>query len=162
MHGVLPVLTERIWRSARRIDVRGSGAWVMGPEDLLLSLCINACRKRFVRLKALFDLAETVQRTGIDWPRLGRLARGCRCEAIAFTALLVARETLGCALPEGALEELGVGPGRRRLLRLLVAGALRTVSFTRRAGRGRLSCSPMRASSRGRPGRSVRVALGRR
>ncbi|HKH43924.1 MAG TPA: nucleotidyltransferase family protein [Thermoanaerobaculia bacterium] len=123
MHGVLPVSTERIWRAARPIDFRGAEAWVMGPEDLLISLCINACRKRFVRLKGLFDLAETVARTGIDWPRLGALARGCRCEGIVFAALLAARQTLGCALPDGALAELGVRPGQARLLRLLVAAA---------------------------------------
>jgi hypothetical protein len=126
MHGVLPVSTERIWRAARRIDFRGTEAWVMGPEDLLISLCINACRKRFVHLKGLFDVAETVARLGIDWPRLGVLARGCRCERIVFAALLAARQTLGCNLlegPEGALAELGVRPGQARLLRLLVAAA---------------------------------------
>jgi len=127
MHGVLPVSTERIWRAARRIDFRGTEAWVMGPEDLLISLCINACRKRFVRLKGLFDVAETVARLGIDWPRLGALARGCRCEGIVFAALLATRQTLGCDLseggPEGALVELGVHPGRARLLRFLMAAA---------------------------------------
>ncbi len=123
MHGALPVSTERIWRAARRIDFRGAEAWVMGPEDLLISLCINACRKRFFRLKGLFDLAETVARAGMDWERLGLLARRSRCEGIVFAALLAARETVGCALPEGALAELGVRARRARLLRLLVAGA---------------------------------------
>jgi len=123
MHGALPVSTERIWRAARRIDFRGTEAWVMGPEDLLISLCINACRKRFFRLKGLFDLAETVARAGIDWERLGRHARHSRCEGIVFAALLTARETVGCSLPEGALAELGVGAGRARLLRLFVAAA---------------------------------------
>jgi hypothetical protein len=95
----------------------------MGPEDLLISLCINACRKRFIRLKSLFDLAETVARTEIDWTRLGLRARRSRCEGIVLAALLTARETVGCALPEGALVELGVRPGRARLLEILVAGA---------------------------------------
>lgn len=123
MHGALPVSTERIWRAARRIDFRGVDAWVMGPEDLLISLCINACRKRFFRLKGLFDLAETVARTGIDWERLGLRARRNRCEGIVFAALRAARETVGCALPEGALAELGIRPGRARILKLLVTGA---------------------------------------
>jgi hypothetical protein len=123
MHGALPVSIERIWRAARPIDFRGTGAWVMGPEDLLISLCINACRKRFFRLKSLFDLAETVARGGIDWAGLGLRARRSRCEGIVFAALLAARETVGCSLPEGALGELGVRPGRARLLELLVAGA---------------------------------------
>jgi Uncharacterised nucleotidyltransferase len=159
MHGVLPVSTERIWRAARRIDLRGGEAWVMGPEDLVLALCINACRKRFLRLKGLFDLAETVARIPLDWPRLGRLARGCRCEVIAFTALLVTRKTLGCPLPGEALAELGVPPGRARLLRLLVAGVLRTVSLTRPAGSRLALLLPYASFRPEQAWRSVRVAL---
>jgi hypothetical protein len=56
MNGVLPIDFERIWREARPVKFRGVDAWVMSPEDLLISLCINACRKRYFRLKALFDL----------------------------------------------------------------------------------------------------------
>lgn len=153
MHGALPVSPERIWRAARRIDFRGAEAWVMGPEDLLISLCINACRKRFFRLKGLFDLAETVARAEIDWARLGLRARRSRCEAIVFAALLAARETVGCALPEGALAELGVRPGRARLLELLVAAA--------RAER-RLALPLAYASLRPEQAwRSLQVALGR-
>jgi hypothetical protein len=159
MHGALRVSTERIWRAARRVDFRGIEAWVMGPEDLLISLCINSCRKRFFRLKGLFDLAETVERAGIDWPRLGRLARRGRCEAIVFAALLAARETVGCALPEGALAELGVSPGRARLLRLLVAGALRTLSLG--AGGGVSLLLPYASFRPEQALRSIRVALKR-
>jgi len=165
MHGVLPVSTERIWRAARRIDFRGAEAWVMGPEDLLISLCINACRKRFVRLKGLFDVAETVARLGIDWPRLGLLARGCRCEGIVFAALLATRQTLGCNLlegpegPEGALAELGVHPGRERLLRFLVAAALRTISLTRSEGTGLTLLLPYASFRTEQAWRSVRVAF---
>lgn len=160
MHGALRVSTERIWRAARPVDFRGVPAWVMGPEDLLVSLCINACRKRFFRLKGLFDLAETVARSGIDWPRLGLLARRSRCEAIVFTALLAARETVGCALPAGALAELGVRPVRARLLRLLVAGALRTLSLG--AGGGVSPLLPYASFRPEQAWRSIRVALRRR
>jgi hypothetical protein len=129
MHGVLPVSFERIWRAARRVDYRGAEAWVMSPEDLVISICVNACRKRFFRLKGLFDLAETVRRLPVSWPELGRRARDCRCEGIVLTALLAARATVGCELPEGALGALGVSPVRTRFHRLLVAGALRTLSL---------------------------------
>lgn len=129
MHGVLPVSFERIWRSARRVDYRGVEAWVMSPEDLVISICVNACRKRFFRLKGLFDLAETVRRLPVSWPELGRRARDARCERIVLTALLAAQATVGCELPEGALGALEVPPVREHLLRLLVAGAVRMLSF---------------------------------
>jgi hypothetical protein len=142
MHGVLPVSTERIFRAARPVDFRGVEAWVMGPEDLLISLCINACRKRFFRLKGLFDLAETVARAGIDWPRLGHRARGSRCEGIVLAALLATRETVGCPLPDGALAELGVRPAREHLLRK---------EARRRVARGCRCCCRTPASGPGRP-----------
>lgn len=129
MHGVLPVSYERIWRAARPVDYRGVEAWVMAPADLLISLCVNACRKRFFRLKGLFDLAETVRRLPVSWTEVGRRARGARCERIVLTALLAARATVGCELPEGALGALGVSRGRSGLLRLLVDGGLRVLSF---------------------------------
>lgn len=159
MHGVLPVSTERIWRAARPVDFRGVEAWVMGPEDLLISLCINACRKRFFRLKGLFDLAETMERAGIDWPRLGRRARASRCEGIVLTALLATRETVGCAMPEGALAELGVPAGRARLLRLLVAGAVRTLSLATGDRAGLALLLPYASFRMGQAVRSMQVAL---
>jgi hypothetical protein len=130
MNGVLPIPFPRIWRDARPVRFRGQDAWLMAPEDLLIALCINSCRKRFLRLKGLFDIAETVRRRpDLDWDRLARKARDYRCEGIAFAALCTAGATVGCELPDGALDSLGLGPLRAALLRRLVAGALRTSSL---------------------------------
>ncbi len=135
MNGVLPVDFPRVWREARPIRFRGVPAWTMSPEDLLISLCVNGCRKRF-RLKGLFDVAETLRRgEQIDWPRLGALAREGRCEGIVYTALVAAREALGAALPAGSLEALEVSPVRAALLRALVKAFLSAAPFTGRAGR---------------------------
>jgi hypothetical protein len=137
MNGVLPIPFARIWQDARPIGFRGQGAWVMSPEDLLISLCINSCRKRFRRLKGLFDIAETVRRGAdpaweIDWERLTRKARDYRCAGIVFTALLTTAEAVGCGLPDGFLESLGgLSPIRAALLRGLVSRALRTGSLDR-------------------------------
>lgn len=130
MNGVLPIPFARIWRDARPVRFRGQAAWVMAPEDLLISLCINSCRKRFLRLKGLFDIAETVRLLAdLDWDRLARKACDYRCEGIVFAALSTAAVTVGCELPEGALDGLGLGAVRAALLRGLVAGALRTSSL---------------------------------
>jgi hypothetical protein len=135
MNGVLPVDFERIWRDALPVRFRGAEAWRMSSEDLLLSLCVNACRKRFLRLKGLFDLAETVPRlAGLDWSLFAAKAREWRCEGIVYTAFTAVRETLGCELPEGALESLGISPTRARLLRSLVAAFLSRGSLVDRTG----------------------------
>ncbi len=137
MNGVLPVDFDRIWADARPISWRGEAALLAAPEDLLIALAVNACRKRYARLKALFDLAEAVARLReLDWDLLGEKARGYGCQAIVMTALLVTGATLGCAVPEGALEELQVGKKHARALRALVAGFVRHGSFAARRGRG--------------------------
>jgi hypothetical protein len=136
MNGLLPVRFERIWRDARPVDVRGVPAFVMAPEDLVISLAINACRKRFLRLKELFALAESVRRLPIDWPRLAAHAREDGAEGILYTALLITRETVGCPVPAEALSALGLSATRRLLLKSLVRSLLRAVSLTlkRRGG----------------------------
>lgn len=125
MNGVLPVRYDRIWAAARRVDYHGQEAFVMANEDLLISLCINSCRKRFFRLKHLFDIAESTRRLELDWDRLAARAREDRCEGIVYTALHVTRETLGCEVPAGALEALRVPPPRVLLIRRLVSRWMR-------------------------------------
>lgn len=127
MNGVLPVRFDRIWAAARAVDFHGQEAFVMAPEDLLLSLCINSCRKRYFRLKHLFDIAETVHRIELDWDRLAARAREDRCEAIVYAALHVARETLGCEVPDLDLPRL-----RRLLIRRLAARWLHRGSLASR------------------------------
>lgn len=135
MNGVLPVDFARIWRDARPLCFRGEDAWIPSPEDLLLSLCINACRKRYFRLKGLFDVAEAVARfRDLDWGRMALLAREGRAQGMAHAALVAARETVGCDLPAGALGGLGVSPAKARLLESLIAAYLRRGSLVDRTG----------------------------
>jgi hypothetical protein len=135
MNGVLPVDFARIWREARPVDFRGVPAWVMSPEDLLISLCVNCCRKRF-RLKGLFDVAETLRRgEPLDWTRLGALAREGHCEGIVYVALVTAQGALGAGLPPGSLEFLRISRVRAALLRSLIRVLLADAPFTGRSGR---------------------------
>ncbi len=113
MNGMLAVDFHRIWQDARQIDYHGQPAWVMAPEDMLISICINSCRKRFFRLKSLFDIAETVRICGeIDWPALQAKAAHYQVSSIVYAALLATRDTLGCDLPGGALEGLRIDRAR--------------------------------------------------
>ncbi len=141
MNGVLPVDFGRIWREARPVVFRGVDAWVMSPEDQLIALAVNGCRKHYFRLKTLFDVAETL-RWGppLDWARLGTLAREGHCEGVVYTALVAARETLGAELPlpeDAALDALGLASSRAALLRRLIAAFLRFGSFVEAGPRAR-------------------------
>lgn len=135
MNGVLPIDFERIWREARPVRFRGEEARLPSPEDLLISLCVNACRKRYFRLKGLFDVAETVARLrDLDWERFAALAREGRVQGMVHAALVATRETVGCDLPAGALGGLGVSPAKARLLEKLIAAYLRRGSLVDRSG----------------------------
>ena len=139
LNGLLPLDFGRIWREARPVTFRGQAAWVMSPEDLLVSLCVNACRKRFFRLKGLFDVAETLRRGGpFAAARLAAIAREGRSCGVVYAALAAARGTLGADLSDVSAElppALGISRLRAGLLRLLVAAFRRFGSFAGRSGR---------------------------
>jgi Uncharacterised nucleotidyltransferase len=120
MTGALPINFERIWRDATRIEFRAQEVFVMSPEDMLLSACINGCRKRFFRLKSLFDIAEILNRyKNIKWDELTDKAREYGCRSMVYSALLVTKLTLGCDLPEQGLERLKIGPTRQAIIKYL-------------------------------------------
>lgn len=120
INGVLSISAERVWRDARPMDYAGRPAWVLSSEDMLLSACVNAHRKRFFRLKALCDVRETALRfADLDWGLFAERARECGAGGIAYAALSLSRDLLGPAAPGDALAALGVSPTRRAAIRVL-------------------------------------------
>jgi hypothetical protein len=121
MNNVLPVDFDAIWQDAVPVECSGERAWVMCGEDMLLAACINACRKRFFRLKSLFDIAEIIQASpGLDWAWLAKRAQRFQCHNVVYTALLVTKMTLGGQVTDETLRNLGVHPLRAALVRHLL------------------------------------------
>lgn len=118
MNGVLPVDFRQIWADAVKAGFNGQSVRVMCPEDMLISLCINSCRKRYFRLKALCDIAETISHyPALNWPKLAAKARAYDCRAIVYAALFITRLTTGCNLPPGFLAALQVNPVQAAVIR---------------------------------------------
>lgn len=118
MNHTLPVDFERIWDDATTINFRGQNVFVMCPEDFLASVCINSCRKRYFRLKALCDIAEIVNAyPDLNWTKFVTRVRLYDCRDIVYTALLVTTMTLGCDLPNGLLDSLATSSIRARVIR---------------------------------------------
>jgi hypothetical protein len=147
--GLVDLSFDSIWRAARAVrfeEAPACPAYVMCPEDLLFTLCLNACRKKYFRLKALFDIAETVTRyPDLDWKSFDARVRASESHGVVFTALCAADETLGLPAPGRECYVQLVGRGRAHLLRSLVKAlrrsrsprltgvlALRYASFNRR------------------------------
>jgi hypothetical protein len=120
MGGVLPIDFQRIWDEATRIKFRERDVFVMSPEDMLISICINSCRKRYFRLKALCDIAETINKyADLKWEELTSKARAYDCHTIVYAALLVTHMTVGCKLPQDVLDGLAPSPTRAAIIRYL-------------------------------------------
>ncbi|MCK4727229.1 MAG: nucleotidyltransferase family protein, partial [Anaerolineales bacterium] len=117
INGALPVDFDRIWGDAHTTTLYEQQVYLMTPEDLLISVCINSCRKRFFRLKSLCDIAETVRKfPTLDWEQLAEKAASYDCTPIIYTALQVTDCTLGCPVPDGVVRMLKVNPARKWLL----------------------------------------------
>ena len=117
MNGVAPVDFARIWRDASQELFRGQPVYLMSPEDLLISLCINSCRKRYFRLKCILDIAETVHKFhDLNWEVLVEKARSYDSQIFVYTALSVVQSTLGCSLPNHLLDSLGLNPVRKAII----------------------------------------------
>jgi hypothetical protein len=120
MNQTLPVNFQRIWADATPVTFRGERVFVMSPEDLLIAACINSCRKRYFRLKALCDIAAILKRyEELNWEILVNKARDYDCQTMVFAALLTTELTVGCRLPAARLADLAVGPFKSRLIRYL-------------------------------------------
>ena len=104
---------------------------MMPPEDMLISLCINSCRKRFFRLKTLVDITETIEKyTDLNWPEFNRKAGLYGCRNIVYAAFFVTQMTVGCRLPENVMSNLAVNSARAAVIRFFIRRILRTMSLS--------------------------------
>lgn len=128
MNGVLPVCFQAIWRDACPVAVQGRRLWVMSAEDLLIAASINLARRRFLKLKALVDVAEAA--ATVDWSKVVAKSRTYRCTRMVYAALHAVRQVLDASVPDSALEALGTAGPRGHLIRRLCRRLRRTIVDT--------------------------------
>jgi hypothetical protein len=131
INGTLPIDFDWVWKDAVKIKFRSQDVFIMSPEDMLIALCISSCRKRFFRLKSLFDIAETVRKcSDLDWDKLASKSLTYDCHNIVYTALRVTQRTVGCEIPGGGLDRLRVSPARTHLLESLIGFLLQCTNLS--------------------------------
>lgn len=143
MNGILPVDFARIWRDAQQLSFDGYPVYMMAPEDMLVTLCISSARKRYFRLKAMFDIAETVAAyPTLNWQLVVEKAQAYDVALIVYTALYLTQRYLGLSLPASLLADLQVDPLRAWLIQQLcrrmslsAASPLRTATRVHVLGR---------------------------
>lgn len=117
MNNVIPVRSERVWQDARSVPAFGTTVKIMSPADMFIAAAINACRKRYFRLKSLCDLAEITYRLeDLNWDEVIEKSMAYQCNSIVYTALNVTRSTLGCQVPGTVFAGLKVGSLKNHLL----------------------------------------------
>ncbi len=122
INGALPVNFNRIWADAHLETLYEQQVYLMAPEDLLISVCINSCRKRYFRLKSIFDIAETARKfPNLDWEQLAAKAALYDCSPIIYTALRVTDQTVGCPIPEEAINILSINRLRKKLIDRMIS-----------------------------------------
>jgi hypothetical protein len=132
MNGVLPIDFDRVWRDASTLNIGEHQVAIMSPEDLLIGACVNCCRKRFFRLKALCDIAEIISRlSALMWPLFIEKANAYQCDNIVYAALIVAQATIGCDLPPIVGRDLKTSRPRKFFIRLTARLLMRLFSLDR-------------------------------
>src|SRR5262249_27724377 len=56
MNEVLHIDYARVWLDARPVELACGRVYLMSREDMLLTACINLCRKRYVQLKGMVGI----------------------------------------------------------------------------------------------------------
>lgn len=114
LNGSLPVDFGRIWGDASQVEFGGYPVYLMAPEDMLLAVCINSCRKRYFWLRSLCDIAETTKRfPHLDWHLFAQKAIAYGCNNIVYTAFSVVAATLPYVAPPQVIDSLAVGAFKR-------------------------------------------------
>lgn len=122
MNNVLPIDFQQIWQDAIKTTFSKQDVFVMSPEDLLISVCINSSRKRFFRLKSLYDISEIVAKQSylnLNWENMVRKAKDYHCNDIVYAALFIANITLDCKIPEQVFNNLAINPIKAKIIRYL-------------------------------------------
>jgi len=99
-----------LWERATPAGIPGIAARGLGPEDLLLHLCLHTSYQHLFGfgLQPSCDIAETIRRyrDTLDWPRVTANVRRWKSGPGVYLALRVAADLVGAAVPDAILEDL--------------------------------------------------------
>ncbi|HEV2846248.1 MAG TPA: nucleotidyltransferase family protein [Thermoanaerobaculia bacterium] len=109
---------------ARAVRIAGVETLALGPEDLLLHLCLHtAFQHRFrVALRQIYDIAVVIQHHGkdLDWQALAEAARASGLGKVCYYTLAVTDSLFGAGAPAetlAALKEPGCEEGMVAVIR---------------------------------------------
>jgi hypothetical protein len=103
---------DGVWARAHSATVAGVTARVLSPEDLLLHLCLHACKHRLIGgFRAFCDIAAVARHHSlhIDWEQIRLRALEWRISSFVYVPLRLAHEFLAAEIPPPVLNSLVPG-----------------------------------------------------
>ncbi|MBI5948596.1 MAG: nucleotidyltransferase family protein [Chloroflexi bacterium] len=104
-----PGADDSFWKAARPLDLEGTTALTLCPEDLLLHVCIHGSRGAPARvLHWIPDALAIIRQDGatLDWDRLVAEARDRRLSLALGTSLRYLHLTFAAPIPEASIRAL--------------------------------------------------------
>lgn len=96
-----------LWERARPITMENGQAWALGPEDLLLYLCVHTAygHEFIAQLRSLVDIVEVLRHFAdvLDWESLIDTARQWGAGRGVFLTLTLIEDLMGVAFPKERL-----------------------------------------------------------
>lgn len=112
-----PVDFERLWSRLEPISLAGTKVLNLQPEDLVIILCVQVTKdcwqwqEQLVKLAKICDIAEVIRvHQEMDWNRVMEQAALLGSERMLFFGLLLARDVVGCTIPEEISQRMQANP----------------------------------------------------
>ena len=92
MNNVVKIDSNKIWQDGHQIQICDQPVYIMSIEDMLIATGINACRKRYFKLKNLLDISAIVRKNPeMDWDNFIYKTHKYQCNNIIYTALFLSK-----------------------------------------------------------------------
>jgi len=133
--GVLPYFyavdlsVDELLARSSRTSLGGHEVPSLGPEDLLLVLCLHAAKHLWMRLIWVCDIAETMRTQAVDWAVVLSRARALGVVRILCVSLWLLRALFGVSLPAPAEEVVDSDPEVRFLGKEFAARLGRSATY---------------------------------
>ena len=100
---------SEFWARLKPVHLPAGSVMGLGPEDLLILLCVHGSKHAWEQLKWTCDVAELVRRRPtLDWSRVLFQADEWGCRRMVLLGLTMARNLFGTVLPGAILHEIEI------------------------------------------------------
>ncbi len=101
---------EALWQRALPAKIANVDAMTLGPEDLILHLCLHLTYQHYLTLglRGLMDIAQVIHKfeKKIDWKKLAQIAQSWGAERVTGLTLKLVETQLGVPIPNEVITAL--------------------------------------------------------